>query len=528
MITGEAIISTKEGKLAGVCIDGIYRFLGVRYAQSTAGGNRFLPPQPLKSWDGIREAKQFAPISWQTDTPRMEDEEVTKTGIPAKYARLLTGNTDPSVLPQSEDCLAVNIWTAGLRDGRKRPVMVWFHGGGYIAGGAPGDWHDGWNMAKKQDVVLVTVGHRLGIFGYLYLGLFDEKYKDSANLGHQDMAAALHWIKENAEELGGDPDNITIFGQSGGGGKVAALMSMPMSRDCVNKAIIQSGGFGHLATPEQGAEMAKQLLDHLEIPTDRAEEILKVPAERLIEASREINRTRTDGNYFVCPLIRDGKVIVYDPFDGAEGAEFCKDVILMTGYTRDDGKLSALFNPPIFSYTFEELPERFMDLGYTREEAERIISIYEKLLPEDHDASDIYTALMQDKGGLMDNIRRCRSREKAGSAPTYNYAFCREAPDRMMKAVHGVEVPFVFDNAIYAPAMWDADTRVTAMQLSEACGAAWAAFARTGNPSTPYMPAWKPYTSEHPYTMVIDVESELVEDYRKEAREFLQERQKEG
>ena len=522
MITGEAIITTKAGKLAGVCIDGIYRFLGVRYAESTEGVNRFLPPQPLKSWEGVREAKQFAPISWQTDTPRMEDEEVTKTGIPAKYAKLLTGNTDPSVLPQSEDCLAVNIWTAGLRDGRKRPVMVWFHGGGYIAGGAPGDWHDGYNMAKKQDVVLVTVGHRLGIFGYLYLGLFDEKYKDSANLGHQDMAAALHWVKENAEELGGDPDNITIFGQSGGGGKVAALMSMPMSKDCVNKAIIQSGGFGHLASPEQGADMAKQLLDHLNIPTDHVDEILKVPAERLIEASREINRTRTDGNYFNCPLIHDGKVIVYDPFDGAEGSEYCKDVTLMTGYTRDDGKLSALFNPLIFSYTFEELPDRFMDLGYTREEAENIITIYEKLLPADHDASDIYTALMQDKGGLMDNIRRCNAREKVGSMPTYNYAFCREAPDRMMKAVHGVDVPFVFDNAVYAPAMWDTDTRVTAMQLSEACGAAWAAFARTGNPSTSYMPAWKPYTSEHPYTMVIDVESRLVEDYRKEAREFLQ------
>ena len=521
MITGEAIISTKEGRLAGVCIDGVYRFLGVRYAEPAAGENRFMPPQPLKPWDGVRPAKTYAPICYQTDIPRMEDEEVTKTGIPGLYAKLLEGNTDVNKCEQSEDCLAVNIWTRGLRDGRKRPVMVWFHGGGYIAGGAPCNWHDGFNLAKKQDVVLVTVGHRLGIFGYLYLGEFDARYRNSANCGHQDMVAALRWVKENAEELGGDPENITIFGQSGGGGKVAALMSMPMAKGLVHKAIIQSGGMGPLASVQSGADMAGQLLDHLGISRDNVGALLDYSAEELIEATREINRTRREGNYFMCSPIKDGQVLCYDPFDGAEGSEFCRDIPLLTGCTRDDGKLQALFNPPVFSYTYEELPDRFMELGYTREESQKIIGIYSKLLPEDHDASDIYTGLMQDKHSLLDNIRRCAAREKAGSAPTYNYVFCREAPSRMMKAVHGVDVPFVFDNAVYAPAMWDADTRYTAMQVSEATAAAWAAFARTGNPSTPYMPVWKPYNSETRYTMCIDVECRLVSDYRREAREFL-------
>ncbi|MBQ3411917.1 MAG: carboxylesterase/lipase family protein [Oscillospiraceae bacterium] len=521
MIKDGAIINTKEGKLEGVCIDGIYRFIGVRYAEPTWGENRFMPPQPLKPWEGVRPAKEYAPICWQTDTPRMEDKEVTSTDIPSLYGKLLTGNTDPSACEQSEDCLAVNIWTAGLRDGRKRPVMVWFHGGGYIAGGAPCNWHDGWNMAKKQDVVLVSVGHRLGIFGYLYLGLFDERYKDSANVGHQDMAAALRWIKENAEELGGDPDNITIFGQSGGGGKVAGLMAMPLAKGCVHKAIIQSGGFGGLVTKEKGAEVAKQLLDHLGIAPENAKELLKYSAEELIEATREINRTRTNGNYFVCPLIKDGEVIKYDPFDGAEGSEYSKDVILMSGYTRDDAKLQALFNPPVFSYTMEELPDRLMELGYSEEDSDKIIRMYEKVLPEDHDACDIYTGLLQDRNALIANINRYEAREKVGASPMYNYVFCREAPSRMMKAIHGVEVPFVFDNAVYAPEMWNADTRVTAMQVSEATGAAWAAFARTGNPSNPYMPAWKPYDSVNRYTMSIDVECRLISDYRKEIREFL-------
>ncbi len=520
MKISDAIINTKEGELGGVSIDGIYRFLGVRYAESTSGENRFMPPQPLKPWEGVRPATSYAPVSWQTDIPRMEDKEVTSENIPELYGKTITGNTDISKCVQSEDCLAVNVWTSGLRDGKKRPIMVWLHGGGYIAGGAEANWHDGWNMAKEQNVIIATVGHRLGVFGYLYLGQLSEKYKDSANLGHQDISAALHWLKENAEEIGGDPENILIFGQSGGGGKVIGMMGMPANKGVVNKAVIQSGGFSG-GTPEDGTEMAKQLLDHLGIAYDNVDELLKYKPEELIAATREINKTRTNGTYFICNPILDGKVIAYDPFDGAEGSEFTKDIIVMTGYTRDDAKLQALFNPPVFKYTFGELAEKFMALGYSAQEAEEIIGIYKRALPDDATASDYYTSFLNDRNYLIATIKRADARAKVGAAPTYNFVFCNECNNKDFKAIHGVDVPFVFDNAIYAPEMWNADTRVGAMQLSKAASAAWASFARTGNPSNPLMPVWKPYDDVNRYTMLINVDSEMVSDYRSESRKFL-------
>ena len=521
MVKTDAFAMTKAGKLQGVCIDGVYRFLGVRYAQSTAGKNRFMPPQPLIPWEGVKPALSYAGKCWQTDTPRMEDEEIRSTKYPWNYEKMCEGTNVMGSGFQSEDCLAVNIWTNGLRDDRKRPVMVWFHGGGNIAGAAEANWHDGYNLAKKQDVVLVSVGHRLGIFGYMYLADFGNDKFTHANVGHQDMVAALKWINENIEEFGGDPDNVTLFGQSGGGGKVAALMAMPSAKGLFHKAIIQSGGF-NASPPEVGTMYAQQLLDYLKIDKDHLEDLQDIPPEDLIQASREINKTRTVGTYFQTPVINDGEILKYDPFDGAEGSEFCKDIILITGYTKDDRRLSALFEPSIFTYTHEELPDRIAEMeGCSKDEANEIIAMYKRILGDDCTACDIYTSLINDKGHLMATENRYKARAKVGSAPTYSYVLCFESKDEDMKAIHGVDVPFFFDNAIYAPGIWNADTRVGAMKLSEAAGAAWANFARTGNPSNPGMPAWKPFDDVNRYTMLIDVESKLVSDYRKEAREYI-------
>lgn len=521
MVKTDAIATTKAGKLQGVCIDGVYRFLGVRYAQSTAGKNRFMPPQPLIPWEGVKPALSYAGKCWQTDTPRMEDEEIRSTKYPWNYEKMCEGTNVMGSGFQSEDCLAVNIWTNGLRDGKKRPVMVWFHGGGNIAGGAEANWHDGYNLAKKQDVVLVSVGHRLGIFGYLYLGAFGNEKFTHANVGHQDMVAALKWINENIEEFGGDPDNVTLFGQSGGGGKVASLMAMPSAKGLFHKAIIQSGSF--MANPtEDGTEQAQQLLDYLKIDRDNLEKLQEIPPEDLIKAQREINKTRTVGTYFQCPVIKDGEIIKYDPFDGAEGSELSKDIILISGYTKDDRRLSALFEPSIFTYTHDELPEKIAKMeGCSLEKANEIIAMYKRLLGDDCTACDIYTSLINDRSHLMATIDRYNARAKVGAAPMYNYVFCFESKDEDMKAIHGVDVPFFFDNAIYAPGIWNADTRVGAMQLSEVAGASWANFARTGNPSAAGIPAWKPYDDVNRYTMLFDVESRLVSDYRKEAREYI-------
>jgi len=523
MVKTDAFATTKAGVLQGVQIDGIYRFLGVRYAQSTEGENRFMPPQPLIPWEGVKPALEYAGKCWQTDTPRMEDDELRCTKYPWNYEKVCAGTNEMGNGFQSEDCLAVNIWTPGLRDGKKRPVMVWFHGGGNIAGAAEANWHDGYNLAKNQDVVLVSVGHRLGIFGYMYLGAFNEKYKNSANVGHQDMAMALKWINENIEEFGGDPGNVTLFGQSGGGGKVMDLMTMPAAKGYVHKAIIQSGGSGY-ASVEAGVESARDLLNFMGISEDNVEELLKYSAAELIQATRDLNKTRTVGTYFRSPIILDGEVIKYNAFDGAEGTEASKDIAVISGYTKDDNRLAALFDPPVFTYTFEELPEKIAKYqGCDIDEANKIIDMYKGILGDDCTACDVYTSLAQDKSHLIGTIDRYEAREKVpGCAPFYNYALCFESKDPDMKAIHGVDVPFFFGNACYAPGIWDCDTYVGAMQLSDAASAAWANFARTGNPSNPLIPQWLPYDSENRYTMLLDAESRLVSDYRKEAREYLQ------
>ncbi len=515
----KAIANTKYGKLEGVCIDGVYRFLGVHYAQDTSGKNRFMPPQPLEPWEGAKPALEHVAKCWQTDTPRMEAKEVTGTEIFARQQKLMVGSSEMGVGRQTEDCLAVNIWTNGLKDGRKRPVMVWLHGGGNIAGAAEADWHDGYDLARVQDVVVVNVGHRLGIFGYLYLGELSEKYRNSANLGNQDMVAALQWIHDNIEEFGGDPDNVTIFGQSGGGGKVMTLMGMPSADGLFHKAIIQSGGM-RCSKPSESTEQTKAFLEYLNIDVKDIDKLQEIPPEDLIKAQRAINATREEDHYFMPPVIMDGEVFRYDPFDGAEGSERVKNMPVMTGFTKDDASLRAVMRPWILDYTFETLPKAIGELGYTPEKTGEIIAYYKDLLGDQATAPYVYICLLNDINNHLNVVKRAIAREKVGSVDTFLFVFSFETPDPDLKAVHGVDVPFFFDAAIYAPGLWNVDTRVGAMKLSKDAAAAWASFARTGNPSCANIGVWKPYTGKDHYIMSLDVESRLLKDYHAKGLTF--------
>lgn len=514
----DTVVSTKAGKLRGAYIDGVYRFLGVRYAAAPVGEYRFLPPQPLVPWEGEKLAVEMAPKCWQTDEPRMEDPKITATKYYVANLKLLTGSSEMGVGPQTEDCLALNIWTSGINDHGKRPVLVWFHGGGNIGGDAGAPWHDGYNLAKKQNIIVVNIGHRLNVFGYLHLAAFgNEKYKDSVNLGHQDMAAALQWIHDNIEAFGGDAGNVTIFGQSGGAEKVASLMAMPLAKGLFQKAIIQSGGF-QPGTEEDAIKAAKDFFSNMNIAEDDLDALQKIPPEELIAAMRRINKTRDRETYLRFPIVADGKIIKYDPFDGAEGSEFCKDITLIMGNCKDDLRLFSLANPGYYEYTYDILPEKISNYGYTRKEADKVIEIYKNMLPGEVSACDVFVAFLTDQRFIKMINEWSAARKKVGSAPTYNYVFCFEGPDTDLKAIHGVDVPFFFDNAIYAPGIFTVDNRVGAMKLSECAGATWAAFARTGNPNNALIPTWRPYEEEERCTMLFDVEPRVVSDYRSEAR----------
>jgi len=516
----EPVVMTKAGKLRGTYIDGVYRFLGVHYAQDTSGENRFMPPKPLIPWEGERLAQEYVAKCWQHDHPRMEDDDITSTPLFRDQQKLMERSSEMGMGKQTEDCLALNIWTQGINDGKMRPVMVWFHGGGDFAGAAEADWHDGYNLAKKQDVILISVGHRLAVFGYINLTAYGEKYKDSVNLGHQDMVAALQWIHDNIEAFGGDPGNVTLFGQSGGGGKVCALMGMPAAKGLFQKAIIQSGGF--LATdPKVGADMTKEFMDFLGIDADHVDDLQKLPPEALIQAIRDINKTRTLGTYMAFPSVLDGKHFKYNAFDGAEGSEYSKDIYVINGNTKDDGRLWSLFDQSMYGINEEEAKKRIVDMHYSEEKAEEIYDLYKKILGDDAKPEDIFLEFLCDHNQLGSNIARSRARAKVGAAPYYHYLFGFEGPYPTMKAIHGVDVPFFFDNGQYATGIWTADTYVDAMKLSDAAGAAWAAFARTGNPSCPQIGVWKPFDEKDYYTMFFDAESRLVSDYHGEARKLI-------
>lgn len=516
------IAQTLNGKLRGVLIDGVYRFLGVRYAEPPLGENRFQPPVPLKSWTGVKDALVTSVQCWQTDAPQMEVSNVRSSRVFVSQQKMMVGSSKMGVGPMTEDCLTLNLWTSGLSDGGKRPVMVWLHGGGNFCGAADAEWHDGYNMARKNNVVIVNIGHRLNVFGYLYLAAYgDPKYQNSVNMGHQDMVMALQWVHDNIEYFGGDPDNVTIFGQSGGANMVTGLMAMPSARGLFHKVIIQSGGY-RIGTKEAGIRNADAFLQYLGIDKDHLDRLHQIPAEDLLNAMRTINQSRRE-NFLMFPTVNDGSIISGGPFDGAEGTALNSDVPVIIGYTKDDDRLRALFNPALYEITFDELPTQFQKQGFSAEQSLRLIDTYRQILVGEPSAVDIYTAWLNDEMKLRQSEDWYQVRKSCGCAPMYAYVFCFEGPDDELRAIHGVDVPFFFDNAIYAPGIWTVDSRVDAMRLSEICGATWAAFARTGNPNHSGIPTWKPFEEPTRFTMMFDTECKVVSDYRAEARKVIYE-----
>lgn len=515
------IAETANGKLRGLRLGRVYRFLGVRFAEAPMGENRFLPPKAVKSWVGVRDALVSPVQAWQTDAPQMEVGNVRTASVFDKSQKMMVGSSAMGVGPMTEDILQLNLWTRGLNDGRKRPVMVWSHGGGNFCGAPDALWHDGYNMADRQDVIVVNVGHRLSVFGYLYLAAYGtEKFAECANLGLHDMVAALQWIHDNIEAFGGDPESVTIFGQSAGADMVTALLATPSVSGLFHKAIIQSGGF-RCGTREAGKRATDTLLDYFGITASTLDRLQTIPAPEFIRAMRDINQHRHD-NFLMFPTIDDGSILPGGPFDGAEGTALNADVPLIIGYTKDDDRLRALFNPALYELKESELPKAFEASGFSHEQAERLVEVYRPLAGcERPSAPDIYCAWLTDELKLRQSEDWYQVRKKFGCAPMYAYVFGFEGPYDELRAIHGVDVPFFFDAAQYAPGIWTADNHATAMELSARCGASWAAFARTGNPNHARIPTWKPYEEPTRYSMYFDTECHLIGDYHGEGRKAI-------
>lgn len=488
---GGATVETSSGRIRGFRAGDVYGFKGVPYGASTAGDRRFRRPVRAPSWQGVREAVTLGPRS-----PQFQGAVVPEFGI-----------MDPTE-PSGEDCLCLNVWTGGLGAGERRPVMVWLHGGGFSAGSAGWACFDGTNLAAKHGVVVVGVNHRLNLFGFLHLAhLGVPRFAETSNLGMLDIVLALEWVRDNIERFGGDPENVTIFGQSGGGSKVSTLMGMPAARGLFHKAIVQSGSQVRSLTADEAREVAERYLASIGLGVRTAERILEMPYYRLRDSAPR-------GQFDFAPAV-DGDTLpshVFDPVASALSAA----VPMIIGSTETEVTWNtATQYDPLEGHALRDYVKGA--LGCDDSAADEVIAVYRRGRPR-ASGLDLALIIASDASGFRRGTDTQAERKAAQrAAPVYKYYFQWYSPVRegRLRAMHCMDIPFVFDNLEIARTV--VGDPAAARPLVDRMAGAWTAFARTGKPSHPGLPEWPPYDTERRATMIFNLESRVVNDpYRAE------------
>jgi para-nitrobenzyl esterase len=425
----------------------------------------------------------------------------------------------------NEDCLRINVWSPGINDGKKRPVMFWIHGGGFTAGSSQElPSYDGENLAKKGDVVVVSINHRLNILGYLDLSAYGGKYKNSANLSIIDMKVALEWVKNNISNFGGDPDNVTIFGQSGGGAKVNTLMAMPSAKGLFHKAINQSGSFrSAMLEKSETQAIASEVLKELKIDAADADKIQTVPYADLSAAGKKAlktiaDRMKAEGK----PVIgfglswgpsRDGDILPYQLFSN-EAFEMSKNVPLLIGTVKNEfGSMFMGGGDASLEKVTENIKKQY------GAKADAYLAAVKKAYPNDKKPSDLTDVDIRFRPGAV--VQANMKSAVAGGAPVYMYLFTWQSPvmDGKYKAMHCMELPFMFNNIARCEEMTGGtkEAHILADKMSQA----WINFARMGDPNHKGLPTWAKYNATNTATMHFDNECVVKPQMDKELFELV-------
>jgi para-nitrobenzyl esterase len=521
--TFDVVVTTTTGQVGGSTVDGVHTFKGIPYAAPTGGQNRFKPPQPALPWPGIRDATAYGPTAPQRSHAEMggaEPADPASVARMAEFSALISGlaGREP---PQGEDCLVLNVWTAGLDTHRSRPVMVWIHGGAFESGSGSWPLYDGTPLAARGDAVFVTLNHRLGVMGFLYLDeIGGPSYAGSGNAGMLDIVQALQWIRDNIRRFGGDPDKVLVFGGSGGASKTATLLGMPAARGLFHRGALLSGPLVRVRTREAAAALTRQLFERLELAPDQIHQLHDMPYSRLIEEASRLAMPINAGlaqaaspeAFMPLQPVVDGVSLPAQPLDPA--SPHGTGVATMIGSTQDDMKMMMLGMPWFGTLTEGQL--RTMARASFGDSGDAAIAAYRRAYPA-ASATEMACQFVTDRVMWIGSIDWAERKVAGGGAPVYLYRFDYATPimGGVLGATHGGDIPFALNNFGYTPL---AGERPENAQMGALMSETFVRFADTGNPNHGGLPDWRPYAPGDRCTLIFDSPCRVESDPRSELR----------
>ncbi len=493
------VVEPPCGPVVGLSRQGAISFRSIPFCEPPVGDLRFRPPQPMEPWREVLDCTRPGPVAPQNVW------ELEK----------LLGSAD---FPQDEDCLTLNIWTPAVEG--SRPVMVWVHGGGFTTGSGRTPWYDGTRLAASRDVVVVTLNYRLGALGFCYLAeLGGQRFRTSGINGILDQVRALEWVQENIAAFGGDPRNVTVFGESAGAMSVGTLLGMPAAKGLFRRAILQSGACSHTILPTKANAVASELLGELSIETTSVDEILSVPVPALLAAQKAVTDRR--GAYLSFQPVVDGDILPRSPLESVtDGSAVGIDIIV--GTNQEEMKLFGIDDPALREVDEPRMLAMMTSLGghiFDQERARAMIDAYRSQFP-DMSLGDLWFQMLTDYTFRMPAVRLAEAQSRHARVHYYLFSWASPAFGGLIGSSHSLEIPFVFDN-LDKPAV-DLFTGGAEAPGREALAAkmsgAWTSFARDSSPTDPGLPDWPPYDLASRATMVFDVECRLESDHEPQIR----------